>query len=161
MATQMTKSHLIEKISVDNELPKTAVKGVFEIPRDHWLQGTQEDGRLCRSWVREVRCYQEASHEGPQGHQSLQRRADDVQGQARAKDRQGATGEGGKRSGVRQSGDMLAGQRRDRSTSDALRAIVELSKDGKSIVGWSDNNRDLIHTMFFYLRMRPMTAAKT
>jgi DNA-binding protein HU-beta len=30
MATQMTKSQLIEKISVENKLPKKEVKGVFE-----------------------------------------------------------------------------------------------------------------------------------
>ena len=77
MATQMSKSQLVEKIATTTELSKRDVKNVMDTLTD---VGHKE--------------LKKAGDQGPQGHQPVHGRGNDVQGQACPQDRARKAGQG-------------------------------------------------------------------
>jgi hypothetical protein len=100
MATQMTKSQLIEQIATKSELAKKDVKGVIETLAEIGYKELKKR-RVSRSRLCQIRRHQEAGHQGPQRHQPVHGRGHDFQGEAGAQDRQGTSGQGGQGRGVR------------------------------------------------------------
>jgi hypothetical protein len=97
MATQMTKSQLIEQIATKNELGKKAVKGVMETLAMIGYKELKKNGVFVVPGFAKIHRHQEACDEGPQRYQSLHWRADNLQSETGAEDRESSPGQSRKR----------------------------------------------------------------
>jgi len=93
MATQMTKSQLLEKLSTITELSKRDVKHVMDTLTDVGHKELKKERDLSCAGLREVRRREETSHQGQERHQPVYGRRDDVQGKAGPQDRSGKAGQ--------------------------------------------------------------------
>ena len=100
MAVQMTKSQLIEKISVETEVAKKDVKGVLETLATVGYKELKKSGVFLVPGFAKFVVIKKPATKARAGTNPVQRGADDVQGQAGPKDRQSAPGQGSKRRGI-------------------------------------------------------------
>ncbi|MEH2536772.1 hypothetical protein V1287_000706 [Bradyrhizobium sp. AZCC 1699] len=103
MATQMSKSQLIEKIATTTEVSKKEVKNVMDTLVDVGHKELKKNGVFLVPRLREIRRGEEAGDQGSEGHQPLHGRGNDVQGQAGSQDRPGPPGQGRQGRGLRKS----------------------------------------------------------
>ena len=101
MATQMTKSQLIEKIAAETELPKKGVKEVFETLATIGYKELKRTGVFLVPGFAKFVVIKKPATKEREGTNSLHQRADDIQGQASPENRAGTPGQSGKRRGVR------------------------------------------------------------
>ena len=71
MATQMSKSQLVEKIATTTELSKRDVKNVMDTLTDVGHKELKKSGVFLLPGFGEVRRGQEARDQGSQGHQPV------------------------------------------------------------------------------------------
>jgi hypothetical protein len=88
MAKLMSKTALIQKIAEEhpNNLTRKDVKSVIESLAEIGYKGTQENGRVLRTGIRQIRRHKETGHKGAERHQSLHKGANGFQGEAGTED---------------------------------------------------------------------------
>jgi DNA-binding protein HU-beta len=100
MAAQMTKSQLIEKIAGETEVVKKDVKGVLEALATVGYKELKKTGVFLVPGFAKFVVIKKAATKARQGTNPIQRRADDVQGQAGPENRQGPAGQGSQGRGL-------------------------------------------------------------
>jgi hypothetical protein len=91
MAKLMSKSELIQNIA-ERHPDKLTRKDVKDVIESLAVVGYKELKRAGASRLCQIRRYQKACNKGAGGHQSLHKRANNIQGEAGPKDRQGSPG---------------------------------------------------------------------
>ena len=88
MAKLMSKSQLVEKIAEQhpNNMTRKDVKGVIESLAEIGYKELKKNGGILCTGICEICCHQEAGHKGAEGHQSVHKGANDIQGETSSED---------------------------------------------------------------------------